>query len=362
MLTISSPAAPLHVAVVAPPYFDIPPKAYGGIEEVIAGLAGALIKRGHEVTLIAAGRNGTPARCLRTYAEPQPHRLGEPMPEMVHAAATARLLADLDVDVVHDHTLAGPLTAGGRVAPTVATMHGPVNGEMGAYLRHLQKAVSLVAISRSQRALAPDLNWIATVHNGIDLISFPYRETKEDFVLFLGRFHPHKGPELAIDAARAAGRPIVLAGKVNEPGEKEFFEQVIKPRLGDDAVYVGQADATLKRELFAKAACVLFPVRWPEPFGMVMIEAMACGTPIVALRNGSVPEVVAHGSTGIICDTPEQLPLAIEQATQLRSADCRAWVARHFDLATMAEGYEKAYRRLIASGVAREPVMQALTI
>jgi glycosyltransferase involved in cell wall biosynthesis len=337
-----------HLAMVAPPWFDIPPRAYGGIEAVIADLTGALVARGHRVTLVAAGRNGTSARFLSTYEEPPSDRLGQPTPEIVHAAAAARMLADLDVDIVHDHSLAGPLTACGRTVPTVVTMHGPTNGEMADYYREIGRTVALVAISEAQRAQAPDINCVATVHNGIDVDSFPYQETKDDWVLFLGRFNPDKGPDLAIDAARAAGRPIVLAGKVNEPAERDYFEQVIRPRLGPDATYVGEADAALKRELYAKAACLLFPVRWPEPFGMVMIEAMACGTPVVALRCGSVPEVVVDGSTGFICSAPSELPTAIEKATDLRPAACRAHVARHFDLTAMAEGYEKVYAQLVA--------------
>jgi glycosyltransferase involved in cell wall biosynthesis len=349
----SDSAGGMHVAMVAPPWFSIPPEAYGGIEEVVADLTRALIARGHKVTLVGAGEDATPAEFLRTYDEPPSERLGEPVPEVLHAAATARLLADIDVDVVHDHTLAGPLTATSRPAPTAATMHGPMDGELGHYYRQLGDSVSLVAISDSQRALAPDLNWVGTVYNGINVASFPFQEAKEDWVLFLGRFNPDKGAHLAIDAAQAAGRPIVLAGKLNEPAEHEYFDEAVRPRLSRDVRYVGQVDAKQKRELYGKAACVLFPVQWPEPFGMVMVEAMACGTPVVALRQGSVPEVVVDGTTGIICDTPGELGAAIPRAERLRPAACREHVARRFDVAVMAEGYETVYRRLVNQPAAR---------
>ncbi len=342
------PAVGMHVAMVAPPWFNIPPEAYGGIEQVVADLAQTLVARGHRVTLVGAGQDDTSATFVRTYKDPPSDQLGEPLPELVHAAAAARLLADMDVDVVHDHTLAGPLTAAGRRTPTVATMHGPVDGELGDYHRQLGDDVSLVAISNAQRALASDLNWVATVYNGIDVATYPFRETKEDWVLFVGRFNPDKGAHLAIDAARAAGRRIVLAGKLSEAAEHEYFELAIRPRLSEDATYIGEIDATLKRELYAKAACLLFPVRWPEPFGMVMIEAMACGTPVVALECGSVPEVVVDGTTGIICATAEELPAAIDKAERLQAAACRTHVAQHFDLTTMAEGYEKVYRQVTA--------------
>jgi glycosyltransferase involved in cell wall biosynthesis len=340
---------PLHIAMIAPPWFDIPPTAYGGIEQVVGDLTVALTRNGHQVTLIAAGRDGTPARFLQTYPEAPSERLGHPLPEVIHAAAAARLLAelDLDVDIVHDHTLAGPLTARGRPAPTVATMHGPMEGDLLEYYRQFGEDMSLVAISEAQRASAPELNWVATVHNGIDVASFPFRADKEGWLLFIGRFTPDKGPDLAIDAAKAAGRHLVLAGKTNEPEEQEYFDDVIRPRLGPDVTFVGEMDAELKRELYAKASCVLFPIRWAEPFGIVMVEAMACGTPVVALRQGSVPEVIADGRTGIICDLPEELPSGIEKALELRPDECRDHVERNFDLATMASRYEEVYRRLI---------------
>jgi len=342
----------LRVAMVAPPYFSVPPDAYGGIEEVVSDLTRTLIARGHQVTLVGAGEDRTSARFLRTNEEPLSSQLGEPLPEVIHAATAARLLADLEVDIVHDHTLAGPLTAAGRTVPTVATAHGPVDGAFGDYYRQLGDAVSLVAISNAQRAMAPDLNWAGTVYNGLDVSTFPFQEVKEDWVLFIGRFNPDKGPHLAIDAARAAGRPIVLAGKASEPPEQEYFEQAIRPCLGPEVTYVGEVDAAGKRELYAKASCLVFPVRWPEPFGMVMIEAMACGTPVVALNCGSVPELVVDGTTGIICDATAELPTAIERSGRLRPADCRDHVARRFDLSVVAEGYENAYRQVISGQAA----------
>jgi glycosyltransferase involved in cell wall biosynthesis len=341
-------AEAIHVAMVAPPWFTIPPQAYGGVEQVVADITRSLVARGHRVTLVGAGQHDTPAEFLQTYPEPPSDRLGEPLPELIHAATAARLLADLDVDIVHDHTLAGPMAAAGRHVPTVATMHGPMDGELADYYRVLGDDVALVAISDAQRALAPDLNWIATVYNGIDVASFPFQEEKEDWLLFVGRFSPEKGPHNAIDAARAVGMPIVLAGKVNEPAEQEYFDEEIRPRLSKDATYIGEIDATVKRELYAKAACLLFPVAWPEPFGLVMVEAMACGTPVVALGCGSVPEVIVDGTTGVICDIEEELPAAIAKAQRLKPADCRSHVAAHFDLANMADGYEKVYRQLIA--------------
>ena len=339
---------PLRIAMVAPPWFELPPRGYGGVEAVCADLVDALVARGHEVTVIGVGHNGTRGRFRRTYDTPQGARLGEPMPEILHAAAAGRILTELDVDIVHDHSLAGPLLARGREVPTVVTVHGPVGGESGEYYRRLGYGVRLVAISDAQRRLAPDLNWCATVHNAIDVGGFPFHEDKEDWVLFLGRCTPDKGMHLAIDVAREAGRNIVLAAKCSEPAEISYFETEIKPRLGPGVEWLGEVGGERKKKLLAKARCLLFPIQWEEPFGMVMIEAMACGTPVVALRHGSVPEVVTHGRTGLVCDEPAELADAINSVDRISPAACRADVLHRFHPDEMAASYERAYRRVLA--------------
>jgi glycosyltransferase involved in cell wall biosynthesis len=310
----------------------------------LADLVEALIDRGHDVTLIGVGVDRTRARLIRTLPEPLGKRLGEPFPEVLHAARIARILDELDVDVVHDHSLAGPLLAAGRDVPTVVTVHGPVSGELGEYYRQLGTAVSLVAISDRQRRIAPDLNWRATVHNALRVDGFPFREEKEDWVLFLGRCVQDKGMHVAIDAARAAGRRIVLAAKCSEPAEKAYFEAEIVPRLGQDTEWLGEVSSAEKKDLLSRAGCLLFPILWEEPFGMVMIEALACGTPVVALRRGSVPEVVLDGLTGLVCDDPAELPAALHEIDTIDPELCRKDVIDRFRPEVMAEGYENAYR------------------
>ncbi|GAA2515153.1 glycosyltransferase family 4 protein [Pilimelia columellifera] len=346
---------PMRIALVVPPYFDVPPAAYGGVEAVVADLADALVARGHQVTLIGAGRAGTVADFLPVWEDTIPERLGEPFPEIVHAVLTRRaverLAAGDGLDVVHDHTMSGPLNAPVYAAlglPTVVTMHGPVDEDLHRYYGALGLDVDMIAISDRQRSMAPHFNWAGTVHNALAIDTWPYREDKGDYALFLGRFHTTKGPHLALDAAHQAGIQLILAGKCSEPVEKDYFAREITPRLRDTDKVFGVADAAAKRELLVNARCLLFPIQWEEPFGMVMIEAMACGTPVVALRGGAVDEVVEDGVTGFILDDPEELPAALARVDELDPAACRARVQRHFTIDKLAAGHEQVYRSAIA--------------
>jgi glycosyltransferase involved in cell wall biosynthesis len=345
----------LRVALIVPPYFDVPPAGYGGIEAVVAELANALVARGHSVVLFGAGKPGTAAAFVPLWERTIPERLGKVYPELAHAAVARRAVEWLasagGLDVVHDHSMAGPLYAPAYAAlglPTVVTVHGPVNEDQYRLYRALGTDVHLVAISDRQRALAPDLSWLGTVHNGLRVEDWPFRARKRDYVLFLGRFTPDKGTHLALEAAHKAGLPLILAGKCAEPAEREYFEQEVRPRLSPGDRFVGVADAAVKRKLLAGARCLLFPVCWEEPFGMVMIEAMACGTPVVALRAGAVPEVVADRVTGLICESPEDLAEALEEVRGIDPAACRAHVAEHFSSAGLGCGYESMYMKALA--------------
>lgn len=347
---------PLRIVLVAPPYFDLPPKGYGGIEAVVADLADALVRRGHRVTLLGAGRAKTSARFIPLWDTLQYPRLGEPYPEILHALrvreAIAQLAAEEGIDVVHDHTFAGPLNCAAYQAAgavVVATTHGPVDSELADYYRALGDQVHLVAISDRQQELAPDLNWVGRVHNALRPEEWPFSDEKKNYALFLGRYSPEKGPDLALRAAHEAGIPLILAGKCNEPMEKAYFEETVRPLLTDSDEVFGEADAVAKRELLASARCMLFPVQWEEPFGIVMIESMVCGTPVVALRRGSVPEVIVDGVTGVICDHPDQLPAAIAWADAINPHECRAHVEQNFAATGLGLGYEQAFRRILSA-------------
>ncbi|WP_298178079.1 glycosyltransferase family 4 protein [Saccharomonospora sp.] len=337
----------LRIAMVAPPWFELPPNAYGGIEAMCSDLIEQLTLHGLDITLVGVGHNGTPADFVPTYDKPNESRLGQVLPEVTHASALTEIIEKIDPDVVHDHSLAGPLMARGRTMPTVVTAHGPVNGEMGQYYRGLGDSIQLVAVSDAQRRLSPDLNWVGTVHNAVRVERFPFRENKDDYALFLGRACVEKGIPQAIEAARRAGIPLKIAAKCREPEEKAYFDRVIEPLLGPDIEWLGEADRARKVELLQSARCLVFPVCWEEPFGIVMVEAMACGTPVVGFRRGSVPEVVTHGRTGYVCDDVETLAQAIRKTDELSPHACRREAELRFDVDMMADRYARIYQSVL---------------
>ncbi|MGK5742568.1 glycosyltransferase family 4 protein [Micromonospora sp. URMC 103] len=341
--------------MVVPPWLSVPPPGYGGLEQVVAGLVDALTQRGHAVTLFGAGEHhGTTAQAfVSTEAELQYRRLGESLPELAHLARVRRLIDAADFDVVHDHTTIGPLVAGRRAVPTVATVHGNPVGEYGDVLSDTDRGVGLVAVSHAQRGLNPALPWVGTVHNALEVRDLPHKSAPASGpVLWLARFSPDKGPDIAIRACRAAGLPLLLAGKCNEPAERRYYDEVVKPMLGGDVEVVLNGDRQAAVRMLLDARCLIMPIQWEEPFGMVMLEAMATGTPVVALGRGAAPELVRSGVTGLICDDVEQLPAALREVGRLDPGDCVAHVAANYSTARMAQGYEQVYRR--AAGSAHE--------
>ena len=353
-------AGRLRIAMLVPPWYELPPDGYGGLEQMCAALVDSLVARGHDVTVIGAGtRSGTAAKFVPTVSRPQHLRLGEGLPELVHVGRANLLIEQSDVDVVHDHTSAGLLTAGVRSAPTVATVHCCPTGEQGDFLSTLGESVSLVAISTAQRRLRPDLPWTATVHNGLSTngLTDPspeQRPAEGGPVLWLARFNPDKGPDLAIQACRQARLPLVLAGKCTEPAERRYLSEVIAPMLGSDAELVLNPDRKRCQALVRAARCLIMPIRWEEPFGMVMVEAMAEGTPVVALNRGAVPEVVRPGVTGLICDDPSELADALREVTAMDPQACVRHVRERFSADLMASRYERVYRSVIRASMTPE--------
>jgi glycosyltransferase involved in cell wall biosynthesis len=336
--------------MIMPPWYEVPPVGYGGLERVCASLIDGLIARGHDVTLFGAGtRTGTNARFVSTNPELQYARLLESLPELVHVTQANEMVRRGAFDMVHDHTTVGPVTAASRRVPSVVTVHGCPVGELKAYLSNVDHSVALVAISHSQRRSAPHLSWATTVHHGIEIGGPVKTEPSEGPVLWLGRFDPQKGPDLAIEACRKANLSLVLAGKCNQRDEWRYLDEAIRPMLSSDTELVLNADRARTEALLLAAQSLVMPIRWEEPFGMVMLEAMAKGTPVVALRRGAVPEVILHGRTGIICRDEMELTDGLHEAQNLRPSDCVAHVRASFSVDLMAQRYERLYRKLIGS-------------
>jgi glycosyltransferase involved in cell wall biosynthesis len=238
-----------------------------------------------------------------------------------------------------------------RDALTVHTLHGPFTDQTSMLYRRIARRHWFVAISQSQRSMAPEnLRWGGVVYNGIALDRYPVREDKEDFLFFLGRADEEKAPHLAIEAARRAGRRLVMCVTTKNEREQTYWAEQVEPLLGEDVEVRGECDQEQKTELLAGAAALLFPIQWPEPFGLVMTEAMACGTPVVAWRNGSVPEVVADGVTGVVVSSVEEMAAAVARLGELDPHAMRAVVKERFSAEAMVAGYEHIYQQVLAGG------------
>jgi glycosyltransferase involved in cell wall biosynthesis len=338
---------PLRIALVAPLYESVPPKLYGGTERVVAYLADALVDLGHDVTLYASGDSVTRARLMP--GRERALRLDE-SPLKSDLASHMAMLHDVrsrqrDFDVVHFHTdiLHFPMfdATAGR---TLTTLHGRLDmADLAGVFRRWDH-YPLVSISDDQRKPFPDANWAATVHHGLPLALFPPPPpSRGEYLAFVGRIAPEKRPDRAIRIARRAGLPLKIAAKV-DPVDARYFREVVAPLIdGPDVEFVGEVDERGKRELMSGAAALLFPIDWPEPFGLVMIEAMACGTPVVAWRCGSVPEVIDDGATGILVDDEDAAVDAVDRAARLDRARVRAAFERRFTARTMAQRYVELY-------------------
>jgi glycosyltransferase involved in cell wall biosynthesis len=343
----------MRIAILSPVWFPVPPTGYGGIEWVVSLLADGLVEAGHEVTLFASGDSRTKAELVAAFPENQATRIGFSWVDLRHALE-CYLRAD-DFDVVNDHS--GPCAAalGGLVsAPVVHTVHGPLDEISLANYRGiaaLAPRVGLVSISLNQRRPGPDLPWIANCPNALDLHAYPFHAERGDYLLYLGRLSPDKGAHRAIEVARAAGLPIKLAGKKREHAEQAYFDELVAPLLGEDAEYLGETSHASKVALLQNARATLFPIEWEEPFGLVMIESMACGTPVIATRWGAVPEVVEHGRGGIVVDDHREMADAIADADRLDPIECRRSVEERFSPERMVDAYLDAYRAVAAAGV-----------
>jgi glycosyltransferase involved in cell wall biosynthesis len=359
----------LRVAVIAPPWIAVPPPGYGGIESVVDLLCEALVMRGHEVTLFAApGSCSTAATVRNPLDAAHPDEIGSALHESDHIAwawGEIDWAADRGraFDIVHDHSGFTALAMADRVgAPVVHTLHGPFAADTEPfYLRHGHKA-ELVAISHTQAASAPaGVQVGAVVPNPIAVERWPLTRRKKRYLLWIGRMDPIKGAHRAIEAARLAGRELVLAGPV-QPGQEDYFREQVEPRIdGRHVRYVGEVGLAAKQALFANAAALLMPIRWREPFGMVMVEALACGTPVIAFPEGAATEIVIHGRNGMLVDDELEMARAIKHVGSIDPDLCRATAADRYDMHISAAGYERVFRRVLAGRRAAPHVETALS-
>jgi glycosyltransferase involved in cell wall biosynthesis len=344
----------MRIAQVAPLYESVPPSRYGGTERVVSYLTEELVRLGHEVTLFASGDSETRAKlvaaCPRAlWRDPDCHEM---LPH--HVRLMELVFADVSrFDLIHFHCdyLHFPLLRR-CPCPSLTTLHGKLHipdlhGLLAEYTE-----VPLVSICHNQRRPIPDANWQATVYHGIPRDLHTFREWPAEYLLFLGRVSPEKRLDRAIEIARRAGRKLKVAAKIY-PEERAYYQQTIEPLLHQSRSFVefiGEVGGREKDQLLGNAHALLFPIDWPEPFGLVMIEALACGTPVIGWRCGSVPEVIMDGVTGFVVDNIDQAVHAVSQVAGLNRRVCRDVFEQRFDAARMARDYLQVYRRLIHTG------------
>jgi glycosyltransferase involved in cell wall biosynthesis len=338
----------MRIAEVSPLYESVPPKMYGGTERVLSFLTEELVRRGHEVTLFASGDSQTSARLVP--GSPQSLRLDprctDPLAShFVMLEQVVQLAREFDVVHYHVDYLHFPFSRR-HEAPHLSTLHGRLDiPELQAIYRTWPGA-PLVSISDAQRAPIAGANWLCTVHHGLPAGLLRPGGGQGRYLAFLGRISPEKGPDRAIAIARAAGVPLRMAAKIDKV-DREYYEQVIRPLMDPGVVeYVGEIDEQQKQQFLGDAGGLLFPIDWPEPFGLVMIEALACGTPVLAFRRGSVPEILEDGRTGCLVDSVEEAVPAVGRLLAMDRAVCRAEFERRFTAGRMAEDYLAVYEAL----------------
>jgi glycosyltransferase involved in cell wall biosynthesis len=340
----------MRIAQIAPLYESVPPKYYGGTERVVSYLTEELVRKGHDVTLFASGDSVTAAHLVPCC--PRSLRLDENCVDQMahHVLALEHVVQRAhEFDVVHFHVdyLHYPLS---RRASYVhlTTLHGRLDTRDLEPLYREFRDMPLVSISDAQRKPLEWANWQATVHHGLPPELYPYRDAPGEYLAFLGRFSPEKRADRAIEIARRCQVPLKIAAKV-DPADRRYFDEVVRPLLDDPMVEcIGEIGEDAKADFLGHARALVFPIDWPEPFGLVMIEAMACGTPVIAFPQGSVPEILEDGRTGFVVGTIDEAVAAVHRLPELSRRGCREAFEERFTVSRMAEGYVRLYERLTA--------------
>jgi glycosyltransferase involved in cell wall biosynthesis len=339
----------VRIGIIAPPWIAVPPPAYGGTEAMLDTLARGLQDAGHEVLLFASGDSTCSVPTASLFAEGLGLGISGSAGELRHVLAAYEAMADFGADVVHDHTLVGPFYA--QTLPGVAvvtTSHGPFTTDLGDIYRALGGRVPVIAISDHHARTPGDVPIAAVIHHGVPVDDYPMGSGRGGYAVFLGRMHPDKGVDTACHVARTSGVPLRIAAKMREPAEKEWFASVVKPLLTDSIEYVGELGPADKLALLADARCLLNPIAWPEPFGMVMIESLACGTPVVVTPCGAASEIVVDGVTGFLRETEAGLTYGVQNASALDRRACRAAVVERFSAERFVADHVACYEQTIA--------------
>jgi glycosyltransferase involved in cell wall biosynthesis len=338
----------LKIALVAPPLLPVPPLRYGGVERIVGVLADGLHARGHDVTLFAPGDSTVACRVVATVPSGLWRDGFDPDPSTHYERTVELVLEQADrYDVVHSHLDQRGFGLTRAHVPVLATLHGRTDIDPLAAALATNPHVALVAISESQRGFAPTANWLATIHHGLPLDRAPLGDGDGDYILFVGRLSKDKGVAETVDVARQAGRRLVVAAKALAPNETDVFQGIVAPAIAAGVVdFVGEVDAGERDMLFAGARATLMLSRWPEPFGLVAIESLATGTPVVAARSGALPEIVEHGVDGFIVESTADAVRALAMVDGLDRAAIRARALARFSEGRMLDRYETVYRRM----------------
>lgn len=342
----------LKIAQIAPINERIPPKKYGGIERVVHDLTEELVKRGHDVTLFATGDSKTSAKLSSVY----PRALREAKIKDVHGLIEWTLLhlgsaykKQESFDIIHDHnTIFSMPLAHFAKTPTVITIHGPIRPSNKRLFQTLQNPY-FVSVSNSQIENEHNLKIAATIYNGLNMSRYPFKLKDKGYLLFVGRISMEKGVHHAIDVAQDLNLPLVIAAKLDK-NDMQYFNEYIEPRLySDQVMWIGEVDEKQRNELMSSAICLLNPLVWKEPFGLTMIEAMACGSPVIAFDSGSVREIIVDKKTGYIVDDVEEMIYAVAKINKINRLDCRTHALKNFNAKLMTDKYEKLYYEILES-------------
>lgn len=337
----------LKIAQVAPLWIPVPPHTYGGTELIVSWLSDELVKRGHQVTLFAAGDSKTKASLVPIWPKSlwraklnAPHAVFSLMYERLTKMAN-------EFDIIHDHCefYTAPFSRFLKT-PIVSTIHHPMYEEMIILFKKFPN-INYVAISKNQQKSAPGVNFVKTIYHGLPIEKYSFNNEPKDYLLWLSKITPAKGIAKAIEVAKKTGENLIISGIIPKEWQ-DFFEYRIKPLIdGKQIQFVGAADFEKKIELFKNAKAFLYPIRRPEPFGLVIIEAMACGTPVIAYKEGAIPEIIKDGKTGFLVNSQNEMIDALKKIDEIDRVTCRQYIARKFTLKKMVNKYEALYNTIL---------------